>query len=155
MDGQRNVKIDFHSIHLWFKYACKGKGKGHPRTDNEGPQGEKKYSSTLSLTSALVGVGGQFHAMAALPSEKNRHQLYGRLGGPQGLSGRMRKICPLPPTVFDHRTVEPLTSRYNGWAIPARPGPARPVWTGAENLAPTGIWSPDLPARSQLLYWLS
>ena len=29
-----------------------------------------------------------------------------------------------------------------------------PVWTGVENLAPTGIRSPDCPARSQLLYWL-
>jgi hypothetical protein len=35
-----------------------------------------------------------------------------------------------------------------GWA----PGP---VWTGAENLAPTGIRSPDRPARSQSLYRLS
>ena len=35
-----------------------------------------------------------------------------------------------------------------GWA----PGP---VWTGAENLAPTRIRSPDRPARSQSLYWLS
>ena len=34
-----------------------------------------------------------------------------------------------------------------GWA----PGP---VWTGAENLAPTGILSPDRPARSQSLYRL-
>ena len=34
-----------------------------------------------------------------------------------------------------------------GWA----PGP---VWTGAENLAPTGIRSPDCPARSQSLYRL-
>jgi len=30
-----------------------------------------------------------------------------------------------------------------------------PVWTGAENLAPTGIQSPDSPASSQSLYWLS
>ena len=30
----------------------------------------------------------------------------------------------------------------------------RPVWTGVENLAPTGIRSPDHPARSQLLYRL-
>jgi len=29
------------------------------------------------------------------------------------------------------------------------------VWTGAENLAPTGIRSPDRPARSQSLYRLS
>jgi hypothetical protein len=36
-----------------------------------------------------------------------------------------------------------------GWA----PGP---VWSGAENLAyPTGIRSPDRPARSQSLYRLS
>jgi hypothetical protein len=35
-----------------------------------------------------------------------------------------------------------------GWA----PGP---VWTGAENFVPTGIRSPDLPARSQSLYRLS
>jgi hypothetical protein len=30
-----------------------------------------------------------------------------------------------------------------------------PVWTGEENLASTGIRSPDRPARSQSLYWLS
>jgi hypothetical protein len=29
------------------------------------------------------------------------------------------------------------------------------VWTGAENLAPTGIRSPDHPARSESLYRLS
>ena len=34
-----------------------------------------------------------------------------------------------------------------GWA-------SGPVWTGAENLAPTGIRSPGCPARSQSLYWL-
>ena len=32
-----------------------------------------------------------------------------------------------------------------GWASGA-------VWTGAENLGPTGIRSPDRPARRQLLY---
>ena len=35
-----------------------------------------------------------------------------------------------------------------GWA----PGP---VWTGAENIAPTGIRSPDRPDRSESLYRLS
>jgi len=30
-----------------------------------------------------------------------------------------------------------------------------PVWTGAEKVAPTGIRSPDRPARSQSLYRLS
>jgi len=35
----------------------KGKNKGHPRTGHEGPKREQRYSSTLSLTSALDGVG--------------------------------------------------------------------------------------------------
>ena len=30
-----------------------------------------------------------------------------------------------------------------------------PVWSGSENLAPTGIRSPDRPARSESLYRLS
>jgi len=34
-------------------------GKGQPLTGHEGPVGEQRYSSTLSLTSALDGVGGQ------------------------------------------------------------------------------------------------
>jgi hypothetical protein len=34
-----------------------------------------------------------------------------------------------------------------GWAL-------GPVWTGAENLAPTGIRYPDRPARSQSQYRL-
>jgi hypothetical protein len=40
------------------------------------------------------------------------------------------------------------TVKEAGWA----PGP---VWTGEENLAPTGIRTPDRPARSQSLYRLS
>ena len=30
-----------------------------------------------------------------------------------------------------------------------------PVWIGAENLAPTGIRSPDVPARSESFYRVS
>jgi hypothetical protein len=44
----------------------KGKGKFHPRTGNKGSEGEQKYISSLSLTSALDGVGGQCHDPAAL-----------------------------------------------------------------------------------------
>ena len=40
------------------------------RTGHESPEGNKKYNSTLSLTSALDGVGGQCHAPAALPPAK-------------------------------------------------------------------------------------
>jgi hypothetical protein len=83
----------------------KGKGKVHPITGNEGPEVEYRYSSTLSLTSELDGVRGQRHAPAALPPRKTRYPLYRRLGGPQGRSGRVTKISPLPG--LDPRTVQP------------------------------------------------
>ena len=46
------------------------KSNGHPVAGHEGPEREKRYSSTLSLTSALDGVGGQRLAPAALPPGK-------------------------------------------------------------------------------------
>ena len=49
--------------------------------------------------------------------------------------------------VADQRQVPAPTVQEAGWA----PGPVR---TGAENLAPTGIRSPDRPASSELLYRL-
>jgi len=58
-------------------------------------------------------VGGERHPPTTLPPGKTRYPLYRRLGGPQGLYGRMRKISP-----------------------------------------PTGIRSPDRPARSESLYRL-
>jgi hypothetical protein len=67
--------------------AVKGKGKVHPITGHEGPEGEQRYSSTLSLTSKVDGGGGQRHAPSVLPSGKTRYPLYRRLGGPQGRSG--------------------------------------------------------------------
>ena len=92
----------------------KGKGKARPRTGHEGPEGEQRYSSTPSLTSALDGVGGQRHAPAALPHGKDQVPIVQEAGRAPG-----------------------------------------PVWTGAENLAPTGIRYPDRPARSESLYRLS
>ena len=64
-----------------------------------------------------MGVAGQHHAPAALPPGKTRYPLYKRLGGPQGRSGRVRKISPLPG--FDPRTVQAVANRYTDWAIPA------------------------------------
>ena len=68
------------------------------------------YSSILSLTSTLDGVGGQRHALVALPLEQIRCPLCRRLGGPPGRSGWVRKI--LPPSGFDLRTVQPADNRY-------------------------------------------
>ena len=64
-----------------------------------------------------MGVGGQCHAPAALPPGKTRYPLYRRMGGPQGQSGRMRKISPSPG--FDPPTFRPVASRYTDWVIPA------------------------------------
>jgi len=44
----------------------KGKGNIHTTTAHEGPEGEKRYSSTLSLPSILDGMGGQSHVPATL-----------------------------------------------------------------------------------------
>jgi hypothetical protein len=90
------------------------KGKGHPVTCHEGPEGEQMYSSILPSNSALDEVDGQRHATAALPPGMTRYPVYRRLGGPQGRSGRVRKISP-----------------------------------------PTGVRSPDRPARSESLYRLA
>ena len=64
-----------------------------------------------------MGVGGQHHAPAALPLGKTQYPLYRRLGGPQGRSGRVRKISP--PPGFDPRTAQPVASRYTDYAFPA------------------------------------
>jgi len=74
------------------------------------------YNHTLSLTSAQDGVGGQRHAPAALPPGKTRYPLYRKLGGPQGRSGRVRKISP--PPGFDPRNVQPVASHYTHYAVP-------------------------------------
>jgi hypothetical protein len=94
-----------------------GKGTVHPITGHEGSEGEYRYSSTLSLTSALDGVGGQRHAPAALPPGKTRDPLYRRLGGAQSRSGWVQKISS--PPGFDPRTVQAVESHFTDRAIPA------------------------------------
>ena len=82
-------------LQFYLSYTGQGKCKFRSRTGHEGPEGEQNYSCTLSLTSALDGVGGQRHAPAALPPGKIRYVLYRRLGGPQGRSRRVLKISPI------------------------------------------------------------
>jgi hypothetical protein len=58
------------------------------------------------------------------------------LEGGEGSASRPGRSLPPVPIILEA-----------GWA-------PQPVWTGAENLVPTGIRSPDRPARSQSLYRL-
>jgi hypothetical protein len=111
------VNIISPMLHTRFHLYSVLKVKSNPRTGHEGPMGESRYCSTLSLTSALDGVGGQRHAPAALPPGKTRYPSYRRLGGPQGRTGQVRKISA--PPGFDPRSVQPVTSRYTEWASPA------------------------------------
>jgi hypothetical protein len=93
------------------------KRKVHPRRGHEGTEGEKRCSSTLSLTSALEGSRrsksgpGRFN-----PAKETQSQSHRRLDEPQGWSGQVRKISP--PPEFDPRTVQPVASRFKDWAIP-------------------------------------
>jgi hypothetical protein len=76
------------------------------------------YNSTLSLTSALDGGGWLVPPPGHLtPGKWTRYALYRRLGGPQGRSGRVRKMSP--PPGFDPRTVQLVASRYTDYVIPA------------------------------------
>ena len=84
-----------------------------PRTDHKRPE-PLRYSSTLSLTSAL---------------------------------GRGGWLAPRPGCLTLGKW--PGTYCTGGWVVPG------PVWTDAENLAPSGIRYPDRPARSESLYRLS
>ena len=89
-------------------------------------------------------------------------RFYPFLTGQEGLLGESRGIALLLPVY--------LGTRW-GWVVNTTPGrlyfgndpvpivqevgwASEQVWIGAENLAPTGIRSPNLPARSELLYRL-
>jgi hypothetical protein len=58
------------------------KGKFHPTTCHELTEGEQRRSYTLSLTSAVDGVGNHRNAPAALTPEITLYALQRRLIGP-------------------------------------------------------------------------
>jgi len=69
-------------------------------------RGKKIYSSTLSLTSALDGVGGQHHAPAAVLQERpGSHYVGSWVDLRSGLDrcGKSR-----PPPGFSSRTIQPV-----------------------------------------------
>jgi len=57
------------------------KGKFHPRTGREDPEGEKKCHRTHSLTSALCRAGCQCHVPVRLtPGQENHYAMYKKAG---------------------------------------------------------------------------
>jgi hypothetical protein len=80
------------------------------------------YGSTLSFTSSLDGSGWLTPRPVRFtppppPRKETRYPLYRRLGGPQGRSGRVRKISPLPR--FDPQTIQHVRSRHTDYDFPA------------------------------------
>ena len=122
-----------------MKVKGKGKGKVHPIKGHEGTELEYRCSSTLSLTSALDGVGSQRYAPGALPPRKTQYPLYRRLGGPHTRSGQVQKISPT--SGFDPPTVQPVASRYTDWAIPAHLRFMKPyIWIACNYLLETSFF---------------
>jgi rRNA maturation protein Nop10 len=116
------LNLDTRWVHQRPGRCTPVKDKVHPRTDHEGPEGEYRYSYTLSLTSALDG--GEWSTPRPgrfTPGKETRYPLYRRLCGPQRRSGRLRKISPSPG--IDSRTVQPVARRYTNWATPAQAQP--------------------------------
>jgi hypothetical protein len=74
---------------------------------------EKRYISTLSLTSVLDGVGAQRHDRATLPSGKTRYPLYRGLGGPQDQSGWVQKQGVIKMYINLHVKYPLLQSDFN------------------------------------------
>jgi len=61
-----------------------------------------------------MAVGGQRHApIGFTPVKETRYPLYMRLVGPQGRSGRVRKISS--PLVFNPRTIQAVATHLRRW----------------------------------------
>jgi hypothetical protein len=84
--------------------------------------GFQRRSSGIALVSINLGAtcGWVVNAMRRrlYPQERGQVPIFiGVRVGLRATFGRARKISP--PTGFDPRTVQPVTSRYSDWAIPA------------------------------------
>jgi hypothetical protein len=94
LDELHNPIDDYPLVVIKVPVDIQGKGKVHPTAGYKDPNGKKRYSSILPLSSALNGVGVQLQTPAAIPSVKSRYSLYRKLGGPQGCSREVWKISP-------------------------------------------------------------
>ena len=95
-----NRKLDWPTEAIWTFWR-RDRGKIHPRTGHEAAETERKYSSTLSLTSALDGgvvnaTPGRFAS-----GKETRYPFTGGWVGPRTGLGGCRKYRPCPDSNSD------------------------------------------------------
>jgi len=71
----------------WELFRKKRNNEFQPRTNDEGPEVEYRYSSTISLTSILDGVGKEARAASTSRKRSDTHFSVGRLVTKAGLDG--------------------------------------------------------------------
>jgi hypothetical protein len=99
--------------------SIKGKGRIHPKTGHEVPDGRYTYSNSLALSLA-VGEGGWStpHFGRFIPEKRDPVPIIQKAGWAPGPVERSAgNFTPSP--VLDPRTFQPVTIRYTDYAIPA------------------------------------
>jgi hypothetical protein len=92
----------------YVKHKC----KVHPWTGHGFPEGEKRYSSTLSFTSAVdEGKWSTQHICRFTPLKLTWNPPYRILGWPQGLSEQVRKISSHRDTISEQSSSSESVSR--------------------------------------------
>jgi len=109
----------YNNIWSWqtlYRTQCI-EGKAHPITGNESPEGEYRYSYTLSLTSVIGGSGWPMpHPDHYTPVKRSgTHCAGGWVGSRAGLDGCRTSH---PPLWFNSRIIQPLVSHYTDYIIP-------------------------------------
>jgi hypothetical protein len=91
--------------------------KSHPRTRNEAPEVEERVQICSFFNFDARGGCSRPRLGRFTAGKKIWYSSYRRLGGPQGRSGWVRKISPLPG--MDPRTLQTVASRYIDSSSPA------------------------------------
>ena len=109
--NQRSISGIIECITFVFDHS-KGKGTVHPRISHEGPDGGRciQLYSFFNLGARWGGFSTP-HPGCFTTEKETRFPLYRGLGGPQGESGRVRKISP--PPELDGRTLQSLPTELS------------------------------------------
>jgi hypothetical protein len=122
-----SININHRSdCHKFRPTLCLSQGLSHPEENKvkvtlervtKAQRGSRGIALLFLYPQRKIGWVVNATSRPLYSGKETRYQLYRRLGGPQGRSGRVRKTSPQPG--FDPRTVQPVASRYTDCAFPA------------------------------------